>query len=106
MKEMNELQRYFARYATEKARIRNVTVNGKRATVVFKEYEAAEKDKEEFKKYDGSDGHYYYITMYIWNGCKSYYTDKEISIEYTYITDKAEGNEIFKQLKATKTLNI
>lgn len=106
MKEMNQIQSYFAKYAIEKARIRNATVNGKRATVVFKEYEASEKDKEEFKKYDGSDGHYYYITMYIWNGCKSYYTDKEISTEYTYITDKAEGNEIFKQLKATKTLNI
>lgn len=106
MKEMTQLQRYFLSKATEKARIRNVTVNGNRATVVFKEYEAPEELKEEFRKQDNSDGHYYYITMYIWNGCKSYYTGKEISVDYTYITDKAEGNEIYKQIKANKTLNI
>ena len=106
MKEMNQIQGYYLRYATEKARLQNVTVNGNRATVVFSEYEAPEEMKAEFKKYDGSDGHYYYITMYIWNGVKSYYTGKEISTAYPYITSKTEGNEIYKQLKATKTLTI
>lgn len=106
MNELTQIQRYFLKEATEKARLRNVTVNGKRATVVWLEYEAPDELKEEFKKQDNSDGHYYYITMYIWNGCKSYYTDKEISTDYTYLTSKAEGNEIYKQLKATKTLSI
>lgn len=106
MKELSQIQRYFLTKATEKARVKNVTVNGKRATVVFLEYEAPDEMKEEFKKQDGSDGHYYYITIYIWNGARSYYTNKEISTDYTYITSKAEGNEIYKQLKATKTLTI
>lgn len=106
MKELNQVQAYFLKYAIEKARLRNVTVNGNRATVVFSEYEAPEEMKSEFKKYDGSDGHYYYITIYSWNGVKSYYTGKEISTEHNYITSKTEGNEIYKQLKATKTLTI
>ena len=104
MKEMTQLQRYFLTKATEKARLRQVTVNGYPATVSFGEYEAPDELKEEFKKQDGSDGHYYYITFYIWTGrVKSYYTGKTISVDYTYITTKAEGNEIYKQLKATKT---
>lgn len=103
---LTQTQAYFLKQAVEKARLQNVTVNGNRATVVFSEYEAPEEMKSEFKKYDGSDGHYYYITMYIWNGVKSYYTGKEISTAHTYITNKTEGNEIYKQLKATKTLTI
>lgn len=106
MKDMTQIQRYFLNEATEKARLRDMTVNGKRATVVFLEYKAPEEMKEEFKKQDNSDGHFYYITFYIWNGTRSYYTNKEISTDYTYITSKIEGNEIYKQLKATKTLTI
>lgn len=107
MKEITQLQRYFLSEATEKARLRGATVNGHPATVVFKEYEAPEEMKEEFKKQDGSDGHYYYIIMYIKTGnVKSYYTGKTISVDHTYITSKTEGNEIYKQLKATKSLTI
>lgn len=98
---MDTLQKYFAYRATEKARIKNVQVNGNRATVVFSEYKAPESDVEEFRKQNGTDGHYYYIIMYIWNGVKSYWNDKEISTEYVYMTTKEEGNEIYKQIKAT-----
>lgn len=95
------IQSYYAVRATEKARLKNVTVNGSKATIVFKEYQAPNDLKEEFRKLDNSDGHYYYITIYLWNGCKSYYTGKEISADRTYITTKEEGNEIYKQLKET-----
>lgn len=103
---MNTIEMYYAVCATEKARLRNVTVNGKRATVVFKEYEAPEEMKEEFKKLDNSDGHYFYITFYIYNGARSYYTNKEISTDHTFITTKEEGNNIYRQLKANKEINM
>lgn len=102
MKEASHIQKYFIRNAIEKARIRNIKVNGERATVVFSEYKAPESDVEEFRKVDGSDGHYFYITFYIWHkNVTSYWTDKPISTEYIYTTDKNEGNEIFKRIKAT-----
>lgn len=103
---MTTLQRYFVNKATEKARLRNVTVNGNPATVAFSEYEAPEKDIEEFRKQDGTDGHFFYVTFYIWSGNRSYWTDKPISVAYHYLTTKEEGNEIYKQLKATKTYNF
>lgn len=99
---MSTLQRYFANKATEKARLRNITVNGERATVAFSEFKAPESDIEEFRKQDGTDGHFYYITLYIWHkNVKSYWTDKQISTEYIYMTSKEEGNEIYKQIKET-----
>lgn len=103
---MSTLQRYFVNKATEKARIRNITVNGKPATVSFSEYEAPESDIEEFRKQDGTDGHFYYITFYIWHGHTSYWTDKAVSIAHYYLTTKAEGNKIYKQIKATNTYNF
>lgn len=105
---LNELQRYFSsRYrAKERAKIKNVMVNGKIATVTFTEYQAPKSDVEEFRKYDGSDGHYYYLvvttrTDYI----NTYYNSAE-TVSEIYLTDKQEGNEIYKQIKATGTLNI
>lgn len=107
MKEMTQLQRYFLNEATEKARIRNIKVNGYKATAVFKEYEAPEELKEEFQKQDNSDGHFYYITFYIWTGkVKSYWTNKDISIEYSFLTTKNEGNAIYKQIKANGEIAI
>lgn len=96
----------FITRADEKARIRNALVNGKKATVVFSEYIAPDELKEEFKKYNGTDGHMYFITFYIWNGAKSYYTNKDISTDYSYLTTKEEGNQIYKTLKNSKSLEI
>lgn len=106
MKEMTTIQREFLKNATEKARLRNVTVNGKCATVAFLEYNAPDELKEKFKEYDHSDGHFYYITWFVWNGARSYYTDEKISSDYSFLTSKEEGNEIYKQLKTAKTISI
>ena len=104
---MTGLQRYFINKATEKARIRNITINGEPATAVFSEYQAPESDIEEFRKHDGTDGHFYYITFFIWHKhIKSYWTGKNISVPHYYLTTKAEGNEIYKILKETKAYNI
>lgn len=103
---LNELQRYFEKYATTKTKINNVTINGKPATVTFKEYGAAEKDKEEFKKYDGSDGHYYYIVITTKTEYINTYYGKRLTVNETYVTNKAEGNEIYKQLKETKKFDF
>ena len=107
MKELTSIQRYFASKATEKARLRGVTVNGSPATVAFSEYQAPESDVEEFRKQDGSNGHFYYITFYIKTGnVKSYYTGKAVSVDYTYLATKAEGNAIYKELSNTKTFTF
>lgn len=104
---MSTLQRYFINKATEKARIQNVKVNGESATAVFSEYQAPEKDIEEFRKQDGTDGHFFYITFYIWHkNIKSYWTDKPISTAHHYMTTKSEGNEIYKILRAAKEYNF
>jgi hypothetical protein len=104
---MSAIQRYFVNKATEKARIKNVKINGERATVVFSEYQAPENDVEEFRKQDGTDGHFFYITFYIWHKhVKSYWTDKKISTAYYYMTDKTEGNEIYKTIKATNSYDF
>lgn len=105
-RDMNQLQAYFLNKATEKARLRNVLVNGNKATVIFSEYKAPDSDVNEFREYDGSDGHYFYITFCVWSGCKSYWTDKDISVAYKYITTKTEGNEIYKTIKATGKFEI
>lgn len=56
--DLSTLQRYFVNKATEKARIRNITVNGEKATVVFSEYQAPESDIDDFHREDNSDGHF------------------------------------------------
>lgn len=105
--DLSTLQRYFVNKATEKARIRNITVNGEKATVVFSEYQAPESDIDDFHREDNSDGHFFYITFYIWNNnVKSYWTDKPVSTEYIYLTDKVEGNKIYRQIKATKKFDL
>ena len=101
MLDMTEIQKYYVARANEKARLRNITVNGNRATVVFSEYVAPEELIDEFRKEDGTDGHFYYITFFIWNGVRSYWTDKEISTKYTFLTNREEGNEIYKEIRAT-----
>ena len=106
-REMNDIQKYFENKSKEKARLRNVLVNGNRATVIFLEHNVPESDIEELQKYDaGSDGHYYYIRFCIWNGSRSYWNDKEISTAYNFLTTKAEGNQIYKQLKETGKYNV
>ena len=53
-------------------------------------------------KKEGETGHYFYVTFFIWNGLTSYWTDKEISVRYTYLTTKEEGNRIYTEIKRTK----
>lgn len=109
MKDYNELsaiQQYYMNKATEKARVKGVTVNGWPATVVFSEYEAPENLIADFQSQDGTDGHFYYIEMFIWQGLKSYCTGKEISSGHRYMTDKEEGNKIYRQLLKTKSLSF
>lgn len=108
MKELtgDTIKSYYLNKATEKARIKNITINGQRATAVFLEYEAPAELIPEFEKQDGSDGHFFYIVFYMWAGVKSYYTGKDIATAHNYITDKTEGNAIYKQIKATKQFDI
>ena len=101
------IRAYFCSKATEKARIRNIKVNGEKATAIFSEYNAPEEMKEEFRKQDNSDGHFFYISFCIWHkGVISYYTEKSISIKHNYSTTKEEGNAIYKQLKAHGEITI
>lgn len=103
----NMIQSNFLKKAEEKARIRDITVNGYKATVVFSEYKAPDDMVEAFKQYDGSDGHFYYVTFYVWNRyTKSYYTRKNVSVSYEYSTTKEEGNALFTEIKKSKSINI
>lgn len=109
MKEYNEIsviQQYYMNKAKEKARIKGVKVNGYPATVVFSEFEAPENMIADFQNQDGTDGHFYYIEMFICKGLTSYYTGKEVLSSHRFMTDKEEGNEIYKQLKKTKSLSF
>ena len=99
--DMTQIQRYYIGKADEKARIRNIIVNGYKATVMFSEYNAPDDMVGEFEK-EGETGHYFYVTFFIWNGLTSYWTDKEISVRYTYLTTKEEGNRIYTEIKRTK----
>lgn len=104
---LTQIQRYAFGKATEKARIRGITVNGDKATVRFAEFTAPESDVEEYRKQDGTDGHYFYVIFDVWHSAvKSYWTGKQRSVEYIYLTDKAEGNEIFKKISATKAFDF
>lgn len=104
---LTQIQRYAFSKAIEKARIKGITVNGDKATVRFAEFTAPENDVEEYRKHDGTDGHYFYVIFDIWHSAvKSYWTGKPRSVEYIYLTDKAEGNEIFKRINATKAFEI
>lgn len=100
------IERTFITKAIEKARIKDIKINGRKATAVFSEYIAPDELKAEFEKYNGTDSHMYFITFYIWNGARSYYTGKEISTDRSYLTSKAEGNEIYRKLKSTNELEI
>lgn len=102
---LNEIQGYFAKKATEKAKIKKVTVNGKPATVTFKEYKATAEQQEEFKRINES-GHYFYIIITTKTDFINTYYGKKETVSEIYITTKQEGNEIYKQLKATKKLKI
>ena len=107
MTKVNMIQMVALKQAREKARIRDITVNGDKATAVFSEYTAPENLIEEYRQYDGSDGHYYFITFYIWHKqVKSYYTGKNISIDYNFSTTKEEGNALFTEIKQSKSINI
>ena len=101
---IGDLQRCFSKYAEFKAKIRNVMVNGKICNVTFTEYKAPENDVEEWRKYNGSDGHFYYIII----STKIYepYYGREMTRSTVYLTNREEGNEIYKQIKATNTLII
>ena len=104
---LSQVQAYYLKYAAEKARLRNVKVNGYPATVVFSEYKAPENLVAEFKAQDNSNGHFYYITTYVWKDkVKSYYTGKPISVCTPYLATKEEGNKIYNRLKETKELTI
>lgn len=104
---LTQIQRYAFGKATEKARIRNITVNGDKATVRFAEFTAPEKEVDEYRKQDGTDGHYFYVIFDIWHEqVKSYWTGKVRPVEYIYLIDKAEGNEIFKQISVSKSFEI
>ncbi len=101
------IKAYFCKEAIEKARIKGIKVNGEKATAVFKEYNAPEELKEEFKKTDNSDGHFYYITFYVWHkNVISYYDGKSISTAHNVLTTKEEGNAIYKQLKANGEITV
>lgn len=98
MRNMNQTERYFISKANEKARI-HCTVNGKKATVIFSEYVAIE-NIDEFKSVIGSEK-ICFVTFCVWNNQnKSYYTNKDVSVAYSYVTDKIEGNKIFTTIKA------
>jgi hypothetical protein len=100
---MNELQKYFFKKATLKTSLKNVKFNGEDAVVKFYEYIAPDDDIEEFRNYDGSDGHYYYvefITKYNDN-----YWKKRRNINNIFITTKENGNQIYKILKQTGEIN-
>lgn len=103
--DMTQIQRYYIGKADEKARIRNITVNGYKATAMFSEYNAPDDMVAEFEK-EGETGHYFYVTFFIWNGLTSYWTDKEISVRYTYLTTKEEGNRIYAEIKRTKKFEL
>lgn len=102
---LTEIQRYFAKYATEKAKIRNATINGKPATITFSEYKATEDQRDELRKMNEAD-HFYFITISTKSDYINAYYNKKVTITETYVTTKQEGNDIYRQLKATKAMNI
>lgn len=107
MRRPNMIESIYLKKAEEKARIRDITVNGDKATIVFSEYKAPDDMVEAFKQYDGSDGHFYYVTFYVWHKhITSYYTKKNVSISYEYLTTKEEGNALFTEIKKSKPINI
>lgn len=103
---LTDLQLYFSnKYRTTvKAKLRNVKVNGKSATVTFTEYQAPESDIEKFRSYDGSDGHYYFIVITT-DYFNAYYNSMQ-TISNVYLTSKHEGNYIYALLKTKKEFNF
>lgn len=101
-------QRYYCRYGVEAHRIRHITVNGDRATASFCEYQAPPELVPEFQKTEGTDGHFWYITFFIWRkGATSYWTDKPVSTPYHYVaSSKEEWDAILKQITETKKFEV
>ena len=104
---LNDVQRYYSAKdrAVVKAKLHNVIVNGKPATLTFTEYEAPEADREEFGKYDGSDGHYYFLVVTL-VGRWSIYYNCPTKLSQVYLTSKEEGNRIYKTAKTDGFINF